>query len=344
MFENTLLDSSSSRIQVLSGIHYGISLALGIAAFFAAKTIWPQLTMAEESTILIAAGVMGGLIFVYALMICFVFSGSRKLGLSTVFWVPFAMVFNVLGYLFYTYFSAKKTGDWKLFTIPMAVIGEVLAVGVMLLIPLIYTEALPKAQLMTLLVAPPPPPPPPPPPAAAPVRVVRRVTAEDIMRAPTVIPKTIAVIKDEPEPPQAVSAGVLGGVPGGMPGGTPGGVLGSILSSAAAMPPPPPPPPSATTPKRIRVGGQVEQAKLIFKPMPEYPQLAKVARIQGVVRLEAIISRDGTVQDLKVLSGHPLLVKSALEAVQRWRYQPTLLNGEPVEIITEVDVNFSLAN
>jgi len=125
MFENTLLDSSSSRIQVLSGIHYGISLALGIAAFFAAKTIWPQLTMAEESTILIAAGVMGGLIFVYALMICFVFSGSRKLGLSTVFWVPFAMVFNVLGYLFYTYFSAKKTGDWKLFTIPMAVIGEV---------------------------------------------------------------------------------------------------------------------------------------------------------------------------------------------------------------------------
>jgi protein TonB len=88
----------------------------------------------------------------------------------------------------------------------------------------------------------------------------------------------------------------------------------------------------------------VEQAKLIFKPTPEYPPLAKVARIQGVVRLEAIISRDGTVQDLKVLSGHPLLVKSALEAVQRWRYQPTLLNGEPVEIITEIDVNFSLAN
>jgi protein TonB len=88
----------------------------------------------------------------------------------------------------------------------------------------------------------------------------------------------------------------------------------------------------------------VEQAKLIFKPTPEYPPLAKVARIQGVVRLEAIISRDGTVQDLKVMSGHPLLVKSALEAVQRWRYQPTLLNGEPVEIITEIDVNFTLAN
>jgi len=165
------------------------------------------------------------------------------------------------------------------------------------------------------------------------------------MRAPTVIPKTIAVVKDEPEPPsQSAAVGVVGGVPGGMPGGTPGGVLGSILSSAAAAPPPPPPPPQSTTPKRIRVGGNVEQAKLIFKPTPEYPPLAKVARIQGVVRLEAIISRDGTVQDLKVLSGHPLLVKSALEAVQRWRYQPTLLNGEPVEIVTEIDVNFSLAN
>ena len=344
MFDNTLLDSSPSRTTVLNGIHYAVSLALGIAAFFAAKTIWPQLTMAEETTILIAAAFAGAVIFAYALMICFVFAGSRMLGLSTALWVPFAIVFNVLGYLFFTYFSAKKTGDWKLFTIPVAVIGETIAVGVMLLIPLIYTEALPKAQLMTLLVAPPPPPPPPPPPAAAPpVRVVKRVTADDIMRAPTVIPKTIAVIKDEPEPPPRAAVGVVGGVPGGMPGGTPGGVLGSMLASAAA-PPPPPPPPKATTPKRIRVGGQVEKAKSIFRPTPVYPPLAKMARIQGVVRLEAIISRDGTVQDLKVLNGHPLLVKSALAAVQRWRYQPTLLNGEPVEIITEIDVNFTLAN
>jgi protein TonB len=91
------------------------------------------------------------------------------------------------------------------------------------------------------------------------------------------------------------------------------------------------------------VGGQVEQAKLIFKPSPEYPPLAKMARIQGTVRLEAIIAKDGPIQDLKVLSGHPLLVKSALDAVKQWRYQPTLLNGEPVEVITEIDVNFTLA-
>jgi protein TonB len=126
-----------------------------------------------------------------------------------------------------------------------------------------------------------------------------------------------------------------------MPGGSPGGVLGSIISSVAVAPPPPPP--KATTPKRIRVGGQVEAAKAIFQPKPDYPPLAKMARIQGTVRLEAIISRDGTIQDLKMISGHPLLVKAALEAVQRWRYQPTLLNGEPVEVVTEVDVTFTLA-
>ena len=110
-----------------------------------------------------------------------------------------------------------------------------------------------------------------------------------------------------------------------------------------SAPPRRPPPPKAATPKRIRVGGQVESAKLIFKPQPEYPPLAKMARIQGTVRLEAIISKDGTIQDLKVIQGHPLLVKAALEAVQRWRYQPTLLNGEPVEVVTEIDVNYTLA-
>lgn len=343
MFENTLLDSSPSRTPVLNGAHYAIILACGIAAFAAVYYILPSISMAETSVIVFWASLLGGVVLTWALMVTFVFADSRHVGLSRGLWVAVAFLIYLGGYLLYAYASAKKTGEWKRLTIPVAYIFEVILIGAMLIYPLIYTEALPKAQLMTFLVAPPPPPPPPPPPAAAPpVKVVRRVTADDIMRAPTVIPRTIAVIKDEPEPPpQAAAVGVVGGVPGGMPGGTPGGVLGSILSAAA---PPPPPPPKATTPKRIRVGGQVEQAKIIFRPTPEYPPLAKVARIQGVVRLEAIISRDGTVQDLKVLNGHPLLVKSALEAVQRWRYQPTLLNGEPVEIITEIDVNFSLAN
>jgi periplasmic protein TonB len=248
----------------------------------------------------------------------------------------------VLGFLFYLIYSASKTGNWKRATIPIAYICEVIFVGVLILIPLIYTEALPKSTLMVSLTAPPPPPPPPPPPAAAPVRVIRRVTVEDIMKAPTVIPKTIRQVKDEPEPPPQASVGVVGGVPGGVPGGSAGGVIGGIIGGVGNAPPPPPPP-KAATPKRIRVGGQVESAKLIFQPKPEYPPLAKMARIQGTVRLEALISKDGTIANLKAISGHPLLLKSALEAVQRWRYQPTLLNGEPVEVVTEIDVNFTLA-
>jgi TonB family protein len=103
--------------------------------------------------------------------------------------------------------------------------------------------------------------------------------------------------------------------------------------------PPPPPRPRIT---RIRVAAEVEAAKLIFHPQPEYPPLAIMARIQGTVRLDAVIAQDGTVQDLRVISGHPLLVRAALEAVPRWRYQPTLLNGSPVEVSTEIDVNFTL--
>jgi len=249
---------------------------------------------------------------------------------------------NLVGFVLYLIYSAAKTDNWKRATIPLATIAEIVAVCVAILIPLIYTQALPKTMLSVSLVAPPPPPPPPPPPApAAPVRVIRKITAEDIMKAPTVIPKTISHVKDEPEPPTQAAVGVVGGVPGGMPGGTPGGVLGGIISAAA--PPPPPPPPRAATPKRIRLGGQVEAAKLIARPNPEYPPLAKMARIQGTVRLAAVISKDGTIQDLKAVSGHPLLVKAAMDAVSRWRYQPTLLNGDPVEVVTEVDVNFTLS-
>jgi protein TonB len=340
MFDETLLDSSPSRAPVMSGTHWAISFSVGVLGFLVVFFGLPVLFVPPETKVLVAqSAILGGTLFFYALMLCYVYADTRHLGGSVLFWMALTLLFNVVGFLFYLIHSATKTGNWTRVTIPIAYIFEILIVGGMVLVPLIYTEALPKAQLMTFLVAPPPPPPPPPPPAAAPVRVVRRVTAEDIMRAPTVIPKNISAIKDEPEPSAAL--GVVGGVPGGMPGGTPGGVLGSIISSVAA--PPPPPPPQAATPKRIRVGGQVEAAKLIFQPKPEYPPLARMARIQGTVRLEAIISRDGTIQDLKVLSGHPLLVKSAIEAVQRWRYQPTLLNGEPVEVVTEVDVNFVLA-
>ena len=129
------------------------------------------------------------------------------------------------------------------------------------------------------------------------------------MRAPTVIPKTIAEVKDEPEP-RIVQCGGRGGWSSGRHAGWNDGWRAGRRYRRARAPPPPPPPPKAATPKRIRVGGQVESAKLIFQPQPEYPPLAKMARIQGTVRLEAVISKDGTIQDLKVISGHPLAGQS----------------------------------
>ena len=121
-----------------------------------------------------------------------------------------------------------------------------------------------------------------------------------------------------------------------VPGTSPGGMIG-INSSASA------PPPAAGT-KRITIGGNVQQAKLIMQPRPVYPPLAKQARISGVVNLNAIIGKEGNVVNLSVISGHPLLIPSALEAVQQWVYQKTLLNGEPVEVSTQIDVNYTLSD
>jgi protein TonB len=102
------------------------------------------------------------------------------------------------------------------------------------------------------------------------------------------------------------------------------------------------PPPPRVTPSRIRQGGNVTAAKLVNQVKPNYPPLARQTRISGTVRLHAIIGKDGTVQSLQLESGHPLLVQAALDAVRQWRYQPTLLNGEPVEVDTTIDVVFSL--
>jgi protein TonB len=166
------------------------------------------------------------------------------------------------------------------------------------------------------------------------------------LMAPKQVPKEIAMIKEDEMP--AASTGVVGGVPGGVPGGTPGGVIGGIIGGVAAAAPPPPPPAvkqevKVAAPKRITVGGNVQQAMLVSQPKPVYPPLARQARIQGTVRFTAIIGRDGTIQNLTMMSGHPLLVQAATDAVKQWRYKPTLLNGEPVEVVTQIDVNFTLS-
>ncbi|HXA52714.1 MAG TPA: M56 family metallopeptidase [Candidatus Acidoferrum sp.] len=104
------------------------------------------------------------------------------------------------------------------------------------------------------------------------------------------------------------------------------------------------PPPPAPGMRRITIGGNVQQAKLVSQPKPAYPPLAKQARISGTVKLGVVIAADGTMRDIGVISGHPLLIPAALEAVRLWRYSPTLLNGEPVEVATQIDVNFTLSD
>jgi protein TonB len=125
-------------------------------------------------------------------------------------------------------------------------------------------------------------------------------------------------------------------------------VLGGIIGSVPSAAPPPPPPPKkveekVATPQRIRVGGNVQQAMLVSQPRPIYPPLAKQARISGTVTLNAIIGKDGRIANLSVAKGHPLLIQAALDAVKNWVYKPTLLNGEPVEVATTIDVNFTLS-
>jgi protein TonB len=239
----------------------------------------------------------------------------------------------------------------KTWTVMVAFLGQTIFLTIAVILPMIYFDVLPKTQLTSFLVAPPPPPPPPPPPAAAPavkiVKVIPRQFDAGRLMAPKSVPKEIASIKEDELPPASSGGGVVGGIPGGVAGGSPGGILGGIIGgvpTAAALPPPPPPVVKKDiTPKRITIGGNVQQAKLKNQPHPVYPPLAKQARISGVVHLAAVISKDGTIQDLKVISGHPLLIPSALEAVKQWVYQPTLLNGEPVEVSTQIDVNFTLS-
>jgi protein TonB len=147
-------------------------------------------------------------------------------------------------------------------------------------------------------------------------------------------------------PPSLEFAGVPGGLPGGIPGGTLGGILNSVPSPAS--PPPPPPavaavPSAPAPPSRIRVGGSVEAGLLLREVTPSYPKLAQQAHIAGTVRLKAVIGADGKVEDLALISGHPLLIEAAEAAVKQWIYKPTLLNGQPVEVDTEIDVHFVAA-
>jgi len=225
-------------------------------------------------------------------------------------------------------------------------IVNVLAVLVMLAVPLMFTEDLPKAQLMTLLVAPPPPPPPPPPAAEAVQKIVRQIQTDMLntgqLRTPTKIPQKVQMIREEEAPPpMAATSGVVGGVPGGIPGGQLSGVIGGIVSATSNLAVPKFAP---VVPQRVRISQGVTKGLLIRRVEPTYPPLARSARVQGEVVLSAIISTNGDIENLQLVSGHPMLVPAALSAVKQWRYKPYLLNGQPTEVETTITVIFTLSS
>jgi protein TonB len=132
--------------------------------------------------------------------------------------------------------------------------------------------------------------------------------------------------------------GVLGGVPGGIPGGEAGGVIGGVLGGVLRSVPAQP---AAEGPKKpLEVGGRVKPPRLIYGPDPEYPVLAKMSRITGIVVVEAIIDEHGKVTGVRAISGHPLLIPAALSAVSKRIYEPTVLDGDPVPIDLRVEVSF----
>jgi len=221
----------------------------------------------------------------------------------------------------------------------VSLILQSMLVAVMAALPLLYTEALPKGWVTTVVA------PGPPPPAPAPVRAESqpsRATPRESdmvgqrLRAPQAIPKRIAHV-EESEPPMPVVPSGGPGVPGGTGDPSTGNVLNAIVN---LTPPAPIPRPVITGPLRISQG--VAQGFLVHEVRPVYPPLARQARIQGTVMLQAIIGKDGSIENLRLVSGHPMLAPAAIEAVRQWRYRPYKLNGQPVEVETQVTVNFLL--
>jgi protein TonB len=238
-----------------------------------------------------------------------------------------------------------------------SIIFHVALIAMLVVIPLLLPQSISQRELLITLVEPigPPPasaPPLPPPVLAAAVRpkAVRpplQPPVPEALTMPVVIPSEVASIVEEPI---ASDSGVIGGVPG-LPGSATGSVLGGILSAntianpppAVVPPPPPPPPPQAAPAEPVRVGGVVKEPRVVKLVPPVYPKMASLARVSGTVALEAVVTVDGTVSEIRIISGHPLLVDAAIVAVKQWRYEPTLLNGVPTAVILTAKVHFERA-
>jgi len=212
--------------------------------------------------------------------------------------------------------------------------------GVLLLVPLLQTAQLAWRPAPPLLYVPPRPLPPPvavrQASSVSPSAPVTPTLYRPVFTAPRHIPTSIVTLPDPTGLSAIVQTGSFSGS-SAVPFGPPalGTENGPPVRSAAPVK-------AAPKPALLRVSNGVLAAKLLQQPKPLYPLPAKAARVSGVVRLQATIGRDGAIRNLQLVSGPPLLVKAAMEAVSHWTYQPTLLNGEPVEVFTEIDVNFTL--
>jgi periplasmic protein TonB len=229
--------------------------------------------------------------------------------------------------------------------------GQAMLVGFAFLAPMLWPQILPHTTLTGVLLTPGPPPGPPP--AGQPM--VRPRTAQrrpmqfnkDAFTAPASIPAHVAIIND-PAPEVSQGPGVPGGVPGGSNKGAAGGILNEILAAGDAPPRPVeqprvtivPTPPAA--PQRVRMGGNVKGGRLLHRVEPQYPPIARQMRISGTVVIEGVVGVDGRIRELRIVEGHPMLVKAALEAVRQWIYEPMTLNGDPVEVIAPITVTFRL--
>jgi protein TonB len=200
-------------------------------------------------------------------------------------------------------------------------------------------DDLPDVPSMMAFVAemPAPPPPPPPPPAASTPKAApaaKPVASTGQLSFPVAAPSEIGR-------ETAIDFGEEEGLPGGVEGGIPGGVIGGVVGGLPSdIPPPPPPPPQALPP--VRIGGQIRSATLIRRVEPVYPDMALLARVTGVVILEATVNERGEVTDVLVLRSIKLLDRAAMDAVRQWRYEPVLLNGVPRSFVLTVTLSFSI--
>lgn len=340
MFTESLLVSSPSRGPLLTVGHRWVIFLAGTMGFVYGIFFWPfRGGMAGAEVTLLRAMLAGAVLAVYALGGAYVYADARNQGLAANIWCAAFLLLNVAGLLAYLAYSAQRTGDWKRVAVPLAYTLQAFFLSILILIPLIKTEALPN--LGWRIIDAPSPPPSGGGRASTPSpKHVRRLTLAELLRTPAVIPRDIGQSKASGDEIQAGAdnfAPSIVGVPGAGMDGVP-----FSLPSAANVPPPPLAKKAPAPQGPVRVISRLEEAKLIFSPKPEYPALAKMARIQGTVRLEAVISEDGLIEQLRLISGHPLLAQAAMDAVKLWRYEPTLLNGKPVVVLTEIDVIFEL--